>query len=272
MANDVAATQNGSAGTQIVPVDQADSSIGVFNSDANFSAAQRMARALAASTLMPDTYRDNIPNVLIAMELAHRCGASVMMVAQNLDIIHGRPSWRSQFLIACVNSCGRFTPLRFRWQGKEGKMDWGCRAVAKELSSGEECLGTLITLQMANDEGWSKKSGSKWINLAELMLQYRAAAFWTRVFAPELTLGMQTSDEVSDVHAAYGTPAGAAMPGELVPKSPQSLEATLGLQPAADASAEPNASGETVDADGVVQSNEPAQQSLVDDKPRPRAR
>src|SRR4051812_12295546 len=87
------------------------SSIGVFSNDSSFTAAQRMAKALAASSLMPGTFQNNIPNVLIAMELANRTGASVLMVAQNLDVIHSRPSWRATFLIATVNSSKRFTPL-----------------------------------------------------------------------------------------------------------------------------------------------------------------
>ena len=103
--------------------DAASRTLSAFASEDNFAAGQRMARALAASTLVPAAYQGNIPNVLIAMELANRIGASVLMVMQSLDIIHGRPSWRAMFLIATVNACGRFTPIRFRWQGTEGKDD-----------------------------------------------------------------------------------------------------------------------------------------------------
>lgn len=224
MAND---NGHGLALATTAPSDGA--SIGVFSNDANFTAAQRMAKALAASSLMPAAFQNNLPNVLIAMELAHRIGASVLMVAQNLDIIHGRPSWRATFLIACVNQSKRFTPLRFRFQGEEGKPSWGCRAVAKDRESGEECVGALITLKMAADEGWSKKNGSKWLTMSEQMLQYRAAAFWTRVYAPELTLGMHTTDELQDAYGIGGTTPATALPAELVPASAQSLESVLGV-------------------------------------------
>ncbi len=173
-------------------------SISAFSSSGNFEAAQRMAKALAASTLVPKEYQGNLPNVLIAMELAARIGVSVFAAMQNLDIIHGRPSWRSQFLIATVNSSGRFTPIRFRFEGKEGTPTWGCRAYAKDRDSDEECVGPLITIKLANDEGWATKNGSKWKTLPELMLCYRAAAFWARIYAPELSLGMQTVEEVGD--------------------------------------------------------------------------
>jgi hypothetical protein len=135
------------------------------------------------------------------MEYAHRIGASVLAVMQNLDVIHGRPALRATFLIATVNASGRFTPLRFRWQGEEGTDTWGCRGVAVDRESGEECIGPLITIKLAKDEGWYAKNGSKWKTLPELMLMYRSAAFWTRVYAPELSLGLHTSDEMEDVGA-----------------------------------------------------------------------
>ncbi len=122
-----------------------------------------------------------------------------------------------------MNACGRFTPLRFRWQGTEGKSDWGCRAVAKDRSTGEECIGTLITMKLANEEGWTKKNGSKWLTMPEQMLCYRAAAFWTRIYAPELSLGMHTSDETIDVYGEEVAP----MPNGMQPGSPAALEAAL---------------------------------------------
>lgn len=159
---------------------------------------QREGTALSKSTLLPKEFHENLPNVLIAMDIAERIGASLFMVAQNLDIIHGRPSWRASFLIATVNASKRFTPLRFRFEGTPGKDDWGCRAFAKDISDGEPCIGPLVTIATAKAEGWFSKSGSKWQTLPELMLHYRSAAFWTRVYCPELALGIRTTEENED--------------------------------------------------------------------------
>lgn len=201
--------------------------IDVFASSNNFAQAQRMALALASSTMVPDAYRgrDNVSNVLIALDMASRIGASVLAVMQNLNIIHGRPGWGSAFLIGSVNSCGRFSPLRFRWEGKPGTDEWGCRAYAKEKATGEECLGSLITIALAKAEGWMSKNGSKWRTMPEQMLMYRAAAFWVRVFAPEISLGMQTAEEVADVYNAAEEPR--PLPVELQPGNAQALEAEL---------------------------------------------
>lgn len=187
--------------TALVPTaapDHAKGTIDAFASEGNFVAAQRIAKALASSSLVPEAYRNNVPNVMIAMELATRIGASVVAVMQNLDIIHGRPSWRATFIIATINASNRFTPLRFRWEGKPGTPNWGCRAVAKDRESGEECVGALITLALATSEGWTTKNGSKWKTMPEQMLMYRSASFWGRVYAPEKMLGMNTTDELDD--------------------------------------------------------------------------
>lgn len=184
--------------------DEPERAISAFASEVNFGAAQRMAKALAASSLVPAAYRgvDGIANCLIAMELASRIGASPLMVMQNLHVVQGRPSWSASFLIATVNASKRFSPLRFEWRG-EGK-DRACRCVAKDRASGEVCAGTWISWRLVEGEGWSKKSGSKWLTMPEQMYCYRAAAFWARIYAPELSLGIHTTEEIQDFTGALG--------------------------------------------------------------------
>lgn len=211
-----------------VPVqsgEEASRSLSPFSGSQAFAVAQRMATALSQSSLVPSAYQgpQGLPNVLIAMELANRIGASPMMVMQNLDVIHGRPSWRAQFLIATVNASGRFSPLRFRFTGKEGTDEWGCRAWALDRETKEECVGPLVTIKLAKDEGWYKRNGSKWQTLPELMLHYRAAAFWARIYAPELSLGMQTAEEVIDTTGVVLPD----VPAALAPGSVKALEAEL---------------------------------------------
>jgi hypothetical protein len=166
--------------------------------DNAFKLAQRQAKAYASSTMVPEQYRNNVPNTLIAMELAQRIGASVFAVMQKLYIIHGKPAFESTFLIGTVNSCGRFTPIRYKFQGQEGQDGWGCRAVATDKQTGDECVGPLVSIGMAKREGWMSKNGTKWATMPELMLMYRSAAFWTRVYAPELSMGMHTVDELNE--------------------------------------------------------------------------
>ncbi len=164
-----------------------------------FELMQRVAKGFSQSTLVPKSYQGNLPNCMVALNLARRIGADPLMVMQNLDLIHGNPSWRSQFLIASVNTCGRFTPLTYQWSGTEGEDDWGCTAVATSKVTGEVLEGTTITIKMAKEEGWYHRQGSKWKTMPKQMLLYRAAAFWTRAYAPELSLGLLTQEESHDI-------------------------------------------------------------------------
>jgi len=164
-----------------------------------FALAQREAQALASSSLVPKAFIGNVSNCLIAMNLARRIGADPLMVMQNLDVIHGRPSFRASFLIACVNMCGRFTPLRYRMEG-EG-MEKNCVAYATDKETGDVIEGPPVSMQMAKDEKWSTKDGSKWKTMPDLMLRYRAAAFFARTTAPELTMGLHTTEEMVDIQS-----------------------------------------------------------------------
>ena len=158
-----------------------------------FDHAQRVAKALSSSTMIPKDYQNNIPNTLVALEMAHRIGASPLMVMQNLHIIHGRPSWSSSFIIAALNSSGRFTALKFK------ATENSCMAYATEKATGEILEGPTITLAMANAEGWASKTGSKWKTMPDLMLRYRAAAFFGRLYAPEIMMGMHSVEEIGDI-------------------------------------------------------------------------
>jgi hypothetical protein len=203
--------------------DRAQRAINVFSSEPAFLAAYRMAKALAASSLLPETFRGNIPNCMIAMELASRIGCSVFQIAQNMDVIHGRPSLRAQFLIATTNASGRFTPIRYKWQSKPGSDDWGCRAYASDIKTGEVCEGPLITIALAKSEDWYNKKGSKWRTIPELMLMYRAGAWWTRVYCPEFGMGMTTTEEAIDT-VGVELP---DTPTQLAPGSTAALEDAL---------------------------------------------
>lgn len=170
-----------------------------FGSSQGFEQLQRAAKLLASSTLVPKEYQGNLPNCVIALNMANRIGADPLLVMQNLYLVHGRPGWSSQFLIATFNQCGRFSAMRFEFTGEQGEADWGCRAWATEKSTGERIEGSWITMAMAKAEGWVDKSGSKWKTMPQQMLQYRAASFLVRAFAPELSMGLQTQDELQDV-------------------------------------------------------------------------
>lgn len=174
-----------------------DYSLGIFGTEDNFIMATQMAKALAESTIVPQTYQKNWSNCLIAIEQAQRLKVSPMMVMQNLYVIQGRPSWSSSFLIAAINNSHLYdTELQFEETKDKNGKPYSCLAFA--LKQGRRVEGMEITMDMAQAEGWLNKNGSKWKTMPQLMLRYRAASFFARLNCPEITLGLYTRDELLD--------------------------------------------------------------------------
>jgi hypothetical protein len=171
----------------------------MWNDKASLDRAWRAAGMLSRSELVPDTYRGKPENCLIALDIAGRINWSPMAVMQSLYIVKGKPSWSGQACIAMINGCGRFAPLSFRWQGERGQNDWGCVAVATRLHDGVVCESAPVTWQLALDEGWVNKPGSKWKTMPEQMMMYRAGAFFARVHCPDVLQGIYVQGEVEDV-------------------------------------------------------------------------
>jgi hypothetical protein len=172
-----------------------------FTSLQSFQLIWRVSQMFASSSIVPQRFQGNPPNCAIALEMAHRLGASPLMVMQNLYVVHGNPGWSAKFLIACFNQCGRFTSIKYKFQGTEGKDDWGCRAWATEKLTGEKVEGPLITIGLAKKEGWYSKNGSKWQSMPEQMLRYRSGAWMINTVAPEISMGLRTEDELQDMGA-----------------------------------------------------------------------
>ncbi len=171
----------------------------MWNDKESLVQAWKAAQMLSKTDLVPDGYKGKSENCLIALDVANRIHLSPLMVMQGLTVVRGRPAWNGQSSIALVNGSGRFTPLDFLFSG-EGN-DFGCVAVATRIQTGARCESERVTLQMAHDEGWSTKPGSKWKTMPRLMLQYRAGAFFARAYCPDVLLGIQTAEEVQDVYS-----------------------------------------------------------------------
>ena len=215
-----------------------------FFDPVQFETMQRVCKLFSSSELVPDMYKTNLTpdkdgkptnpenkamaNCMIAVEMAQRIGASPLMIMQNMVIIYGRPSWSSKFLVATVNTSGRFEPLKYRIVnlGMVGKIDiveyqWNnntrrkeavktvfdgtkienlqCVAYTTAKGSEEVLESAPIDIRLAIQEGWYTKAGSKWQTMTRQMLMYRAASFWTNAYAPELSMGMKTEDELKDI-------------------------------------------------------------------------
>lgn len=174
-----------------------DYSLGIFGTSDNFIMAMQMAKALASSTIVPQTFQRNDANCLIAIEQAQRLRVSPLMVMQNLYVIQGRPSWSSKFLIAAINNSGKFD-MELQFDETKDKAGKPFSCTAWTMKNGRRVEGMTVDMDMAKDEGWLSKNGSKWKTMPQLMLRYRAASFFSSLNCPELTMGLYTREEMQD--------------------------------------------------------------------------
>ena len=207
--------------------------IEVFNPD-TFGKVMAMASAFVGTTenpnpMIPKAYQGQPHSFVVALEIANRIGSSVLQVMQSLDVIQGKPGFSSQYIIGAINASGKFPgglqfelsardekPIKVKvivaeWkennQGKKYKeenekeieiYDQTCYAFAVD-KTGKTIKGPEVSIIMAAKEGWYGKNGSKWQTMPELMLRYRAAAFFGRLNVPEILLGMKTVEEIVDI-------------------------------------------------------------------------
>lgn len=175
-----------------------DFSLGIFGTSDNFIMANQMAKALAQSTIVPKEYQGNVSNALIAIELATRLKTSPLMVMQHLYVVYGRPSWSAQYVIAMINGSGRYDmELQFDEKNDKNGKPYSCMCWTEK--DGRKVTGPTITMDLAKDEKWLDKNGSKWQTMPQIMLRYRAASFFGRMNCPDLMMGMYTREEVYEM-------------------------------------------------------------------------
>ena len=169
---------------------------GIYSSSDTFQLAFQMAKGLSQSTLVPQQFQNNPANCLIALEQSNRLNISPMAVMQNLYIVQGKPSFSSSFIIGLINASGKYDmELQFEEEEKDGK-PYACTCWTEK--EGRRVTGIKITMDMADKEGWTKKNGSKWLTIPQVMLRYRAASFFARMNCPELSIGLYSKEELDD--------------------------------------------------------------------------
>ena len=187
----------------------------MWNNTKMFNLSYKMAGFLSQSELIPPAYKGNVGNCLIAIDISNRMGLSPMAVMQNSQVVHGKFSWTGSCCKAMIDGCGRFRkPTVYREVGQRGTDSWGYYLEGEE-KSGDIINGVTVTVQTAKDEGWYARN-PKWRTMTELMLKYRAAAFFMRTECAGLAMGFLTSEENEDI--AYADKTSGATLSEMLDK------------------------------------------------------
>ena len=167
-----------------------------------FEHMYRVAQLFSSSQMIPAHYQNQAANCFIAVQMAVRLGVDPFMFMQNTYIVHGRPGMEAKLAIALINTSGMFQDtLDYEIEGDDpSKQDYRVRAFAVRRSSGKKILGPWIDWKLVKSERWDSTNGSKWKTMPGQMFCYRAAMFFGRLHCPERLMGMQTADELTDVH------------------------------------------------------------------------
>jgi hypothetical protein len=183
--------------------------------------ALMVASQIAASSMIPEAYRSRPENVLVAMMRSARLGVDPFAYMEASYVIKGKVGHEAKFMIALLNTCGKFKgPIRYEFEGeivtekvtvtvyRDNKpvqvtktkvsplSTRKCTAWAILKDSGEK-VGQTVEISMAFAEGWMDKD--KWNTMPDVMLQYRAASFFGSLYAPEVKMGLVTTDELEDM-------------------------------------------------------------------------
>ena len=179
-----------------------------------FELEQRKAKAMIQSNILPQNFR-NIGDVIVLNEMSRNLQIPVILLAQQLYIVHGKVGFSGQFAIALLNKAVEFGKID-KWN-YEKREDGAVRVVAYKGKDRFE--GTWIDKDLVKRNGWDKPKGnmqSMWVTNFDLMARYRAATWFLRLYFPEMLMGMQTEDEIQDSKVAEASIEPMAAPQETI--------------------------------------------------------
>ena len=171
-----------------------------------FENLQRMARMFVTVPFVPDTFRapytdekgkrrgcssieEAIGCCVVALDMAMRMKANPLAVMQNIYVVHGRPAWTAQFLLATLNNSGRFSTIRYKFQGTQGEDGWYC-----DLDELERLITPktrLLVLNTPNNPTGYALSADERQRICEL-----ARRHGLRILADEVYRGLEAPDAV----------------------------------------------------------------------------
>ena len=84
-----------------------------FQTMQGFELLQRQGKMLSQCSMLPDNFKNNIPDCAIALEMSARMGYAVspLLILQSIVSIHGKPTFEAKFVIGPLKEPLRIPPL-----------------------------------------------------------------------------------------------------------------------------------------------------------------
>tara|TARA_R100000234_G_scaffold69612_1_gene42698 strand:+ start:924 stop:1643 length:720 start_codon:yes stop_codon:yes gene_type:complete len=161
----------------------------------SFEHTWRVATAFSKSQLVPTHFQNKPEDCMVALMMANQLNIDPYSALQNLQMIKGKVAFSSAFAIALANDRGSFAaPITWDIEGKGESLVVTAKAKLKKTG---EIVKVSVSMETAKKEGWTRNT--KYQTMPEQMLRYRSATWLIRLHCPEVLLGMQASDEITDV-------------------------------------------------------------------------
>ena len=146
------------------------------------------AKAMAESSLLPEAYRKQPANVLLAVEMADALGIAPMQAINGISVIKGKPTMSAELMRALVLRAGH--QLRV-----DVLTDQGCRMLAARKEWPDDVQAFEFTIADAQKAGLASSDTYK--RHPKAMLLARCTSLACRAVFPDVVAGMgYTPDEI----------------------------------------------------------------------------
>jgi hypothetical protein len=173
------------------------SNLSFFIDTAKFEQAQRIAKLMAAASLMPkhlkgSTPEEAIANSFLVVNQAFTWGINPFAVAQETYVVSGNLGYQGKLVAAIINTKARLKErLRYEYNDKPG--DALEITVIGTFQGEDEPRKTTLTV------GQAKTQNQMWTKDPRQKLIYSGVIKWARAHAPELILGVATDDDIDRI-------------------------------------------------------------------------
>ena len=201
----------------------------------------------AGSSILPEVYRNNPANVLIAVGLGSSMGLSPAESLYRIAVIKGKPTAGAELIASNVRKSGH----RLRVRGDE------TTCTATIIRADDKDFEFSVTRDLAWAKSMGLASNDNYKKQAGTMLQWRAITAVARQACPEALYGVvYSSDEMFDMDSP----------------PPQSSQRSRPTHVQAAPAPSPAPEGDVVDAEVVTDDEPPAAQPTGDAKVTPEQR
>lgn len=159
----------------------------------------KLAETLSTSQMVPKGFQGKPQDILLLIIDALSRRRNPILHLRTRYVLHGQVGITSQGLIAEANSCGRFKgALKFVFDGQGDDLTATCWAIERETG---EKLEYSFSMRDAKVAGFT--SNKLYQQLPRQLLAYKAAAFFCRLFVPDIVQGLVTEDEAPLVASGH---------------------------------------------------------------------